>query len=100
VYDINIVLIGDLFLLGSNVTDSLLTTKFFIPSTRPELFPRPRLIEKLNEGLHRKLTLISAPAGFCKTTLVTVINQAALQGILKKNRNLNLELISVNKIYG
>jgi LuxR family maltose regulon positive regulatory protein len=32
---------------------------------------RPRLIEQLNEGLHRKLTLISAPAGFGKTTLVT-----------------------------
>lgn len=33
--------------------------------------PRPRLIEQLNKGPHRKLTLISAPAGFGKTTLVT-----------------------------
>jgi LuxR family maltose regulon positive regulatory protein len=49
---------------------SLLTTKFFIPSTRPELVLRPRLIEQLNGGLHRKMTLISAPAGFGKTTLV------------------------------
>jgi LuxR family maltose regulon positive regulatory protein len=32
---------------------------------------RPRLIERLNKGLHRKLTLISAPAGFGKTTLVS-----------------------------
>ena len=32
--------------------------------------PRPRLIERLDEGLRRKLTLISAPAGFGKTTLV------------------------------
>jgi LuxR family maltose regulon positive regulatory protein len=49
----------------------LLTTKFYIPPTRPELVPRPRLIERLNAGLHRKLTLISAPAGFGKTTLLS-----------------------------
>ena len=51
--------------------EQLLTTKLFIPATRPELVPRRHLIEKLGEGLHRKLTLISAPAGFGKTTLVT-----------------------------
>jgi len=49
----------------------LLSTKLFIPSARPVLVSRPRLIEQLNEGLHRKLTLISAPAGFGKTTLVS-----------------------------
>ena len=49
----------------------LLRTKFYIPPTRPEIVPRPRLLEHLNGGLHRKLTLISAPAGFGKTTLVT-----------------------------
>ena len=49
----------------------LLQTKLYIPPIRPELVPRPRLIERLNEGLHRKLTLISAPAGFGKTTLVS-----------------------------
>jgi LuxR family maltose regulon positive regulatory protein len=51
--------------------EQLLTTKLFIPSTGPEFIPRPRLIEQLNEGLHRKLTLVSAPAGFGKTTLVS-----------------------------
>ena len=50
---------------------SLLTTKLCIPPVRPELVPRPRLIERLNEGLHRKLTLVSAPAGFGKTTLLS-----------------------------
>jgi len=51
--------------------DQLLTTKTNIPSTRPDLVPRPRLVERLNGGLYRKITLISAPAGFGKTTLVT-----------------------------
>jgi LuxR family maltose regulon positive regulatory protein len=49
----------------------LLQTKLYIPPIRPELVSRPRLIERLNAGLHRKLTLVSAPAGFGKTTLVT-----------------------------
>jgi len=51
--------------------EQLLKTKLFIPSIRSELVSRPHLIEQLNEGLHRKLTLISAPAGFGKTTLVS-----------------------------
>lgn len=49
----------------------LLATKLYIPPVRSELAPRPRLIERLDAGLHRKLTLISAPAGSGKTTLVT-----------------------------
>ena len=51
----------------------LLTTKLFIPPPHPNLVQRPRLIERLNEGLRqgRKLTLVAAPAGFGKTTLVT-----------------------------
>lgn len=50
--------------------DQLLSTKLDIPSTRLELGPRPRLIEQLKDGLHRKLIFISVPAGFDKTTLV------------------------------
>ncbi len=49
----------------------LLTTKLYIPPVRPELVSRPRLTERLNAGLHRKLTLVSAPAGFGKTTLLS-----------------------------
>ena len=49
----------------------LLATKLYIPRLRPNVVIRPRLIERLNEGLHGKLTLISAPAGFGKTTLVS-----------------------------
>ena len=49
----------------------ILQTKLYIPPIRPELVSRPRLIERLNSGLHRKLTLVSAAAGFGKTTLVS-----------------------------
>lgn len=50
--------------------DQLLSTKLFIPNTRSNLVSRPRLIEQLNANLDRRLTLISAPAGFGKTTLI------------------------------
>ena len=55
------------------MSDSLLLTKLYLPSPRSNLVLRPRLVELLNEGLSagRKLTLISAPAGFGKTTLVS-----------------------------
>src|SRR6266571_8309124 len=49
----------------------ILATKLYIPPLRPNVVSRPRLLERLNEGLHGKLTLISAPAGFGKTTLVS-----------------------------
>jgi len=48
----------------------LLSTKLCIPPPRPVLVSRPRLIERLDAGAHGKLTLVSAPAGFGKTTLV------------------------------
>ena len=49
----------------------ILATKLYIPPLRPNVVIRPRLLEQLNEGLHHKLILISAPAGFGKTTLVS-----------------------------
>src|SRR5450631_2857259 len=49
----------------------ILATKLYIPPLRPNVVLRSRLIERLNEGLHRNLTLIAAPAGFGKTTLVS-----------------------------
>ena len=51
----------------------LLTTKLYIPPPRPALVPRPRLVERLNAGLDTacKLMLVSAPAGFGKTTLLS-----------------------------
>jgi LuxR family maltose regulon positive regulatory protein len=51
----------------------LLTAKLYVPPVRPDLVPRAHLFERLDEGLSlgRKLTLVSAPAGFGKTTLVS-----------------------------
>ncbi|MGH3147379.1 MAG: helix-turn-helix transcriptional regulator, partial [Rubrobacter sp.] len=49
----------------------ILTTKLYVPPSQPRAVLRPRLLERLNEGLHRRLTLISAPAGFGKTTLLS-----------------------------
>jgi LuxR family maltose regulon positive regulatory protein len=51
--------------------EPLITTKLNIPPLRSDLVPRPRLNDKLKEGLRGKLTLVSAPAGYGKTTLVT-----------------------------
>src|SRR4030043_252625 len=49
----------------------ILATKLYIPLPRPRVVQRSRVIEQLNEGLVGKLTLLSAPAGFGKTTLVS-----------------------------
>jgi LuxR family transcriptional regulator, maltose regulon positive regulatory protein len=49
----------------------ILATKLYIPPPPPKVVSRPRLVERLNEGVQRKLTLISAPAGFGKTTLLS-----------------------------
>ncbi len=50
---------------------SLLVTKLHIPRLRPGTVPRPRLVAWLDAGRERKLTLVSAPAGFGKTTLLS-----------------------------
>src|SRR5215203_4684705 len=52
--------------------DPLLLTKLSVPSARPSLVTRPRLSERLEQELGGKLTLISAPAGFGKTTLLSM----------------------------
>lgn len=49
----------------------IFATKLYIPPPRLQVVPRLRLDRQLNEGLLRKLTLISASAGFGKTTLVS-----------------------------
>jgi LuxR family transcriptional regulator, maltose regulon positive regulatory protein len=57
---------------GNLAANALLSTKLFIPQARhlQDVLPRPRLVERLKTELSGKLTLISAPAGFGKTTLL------------------------------
>ena len=80
----------------------ILATKLYIPLPRSKIVLRPRLIERLNDGLSGKLTLISASAGFGKTTLVSswiydlrldvadAVKTAKPKSIID-NRNSNLE---------
>lgn len=49
----------------------ILSTKLHIPSSLPTVVKRSRLMEQLDGGLNQKLTLISAPAGSGKTTVIT-----------------------------
>ena len=51
------------------IAPPLLKTKLHIPQQRPDIVPRSLLIKKLNERIQRKLTLITAPAGYGKTNL-------------------------------
>ncbi|KRE41096.1 hypothetical protein ASG74_14645 [Knoellia sp. Soil729] len=48
----------------------MVATKLYVPSVRPGLVTRDRLLGRLEDGASRRLTLVSAPAGFGKTTLV------------------------------
>jgi len=50
--------------------DALLATKLHVPRPRPDLVPRPRLAERLDEGLASGLMLVCAPAGYGKTVLL------------------------------
>ncbi len=49
----------------------LLATKLHLPPVRPNLVSRPRLVESLTQRLEHRLILLSAPAGFGKTTLLS-----------------------------
>jgi LuxR family maltose regulon positive regulatory protein len=56
--------------LAVEMGESLLLTKLFVPQVRARRVARPAQVARLNRGLAGKLTLVSAPAGFGKTTLI------------------------------
>ena len=61
------------------MSHTLVTTKLRVPRTRPSLVARPRLCQALDRDAGRRLTLVSAPAGFGKTTLLAEWLQARSQ---------------------
>jgi LuxR family maltose regulon positive regulatory protein len=71
---------ADLF--GGNLQEApLLDTKLHIPRMRPGTVPRARLVHMLDAALHCRLTIISAPPGFGKTTLVASWLACSASGI-------------------
>ncbi len=57
----------------------LLHTKFLVPRPRSDLLPRPRLVDWLDANADKRLTLVSAPAGYGKTTLLADFLNASSQ---------------------
>jgi len=68
----------------------LLTTKFHIPQPRPGTVIRTRLIKQVNDGVCNILTLISAPAGFGKATLLST-------WVKQPNRRPSVAWLSLNE---
>jgi LuxR family maltose regulon positive regulatory protein len=56
--------------VASSGQQVLLATKLHLPQPPPGFTPRPRLVDRLNEGLAGGLILVCAPAGFGKTALL------------------------------
>lgn len=56
--------------MDASLGEQLISTKFYLPPTRPGQVLRPRLVERLDAGLHCKLTLLAAPVGSGKSTLL------------------------------
>jgi LuxR family maltose regulon positive regulatory protein len=64
------------------MNESLITTKLLVPTTRADIVTRRHLIDVLHQSLSHKLTLVSAPAGFGKTTLIgDWINQQGVSAV-------------------
>jgi LuxR family maltose regulon positive regulatory protein len=57
--------------MQTGYNDPILSTKLYIPRAHPNRVPRPRLIERMNESMQRPVSLVCAPAGYGKTTLLS-----------------------------
>ena len=63
------------------VTHPLMATKLYVPKLRRGLVARPRLLERMGNGAEARLTLVSAPAGFGKTTVLAAwLHDASADG--------------------
>ena len=75
-------------LYNGPMSTPILATKLYAPPPLRKIVRRPRLIEQLNHGIHHKLILISAPAGFGKTTLISEwVNQKDEDGGMKDDES-------------
>ena len=63
------------------MTHPLIATKLYVPKLRRGLVARPRLLERMRNGAEARLTLVSAPAGFGKTTVLAAwLYEASAEG--------------------
>ncbi len=77
---------------GAKQTE-LVTTKLSIPLTSSVLVARPHLLHSLNEGMHKKLTLLCAPAGFGKTSLLA---EWSVQQCRQHEQSLSIAWVSLD----
>jgi hypothetical protein len=59
---------------------ALISTKLYFPPPRPELIVRSQLLKRLDEVVNHKLTLVCAPAGFGKTSLLSAWHASLAAG--------------------
>jgi LuxR family transcriptional regulator, maltose regulon positive regulatory protein len=88
----------------ANPSFVLLATKLYVPRPRSALVPRPRLLARLDAGLRGPLTMIAAPAGFGKTTLLADwlsklrIENEELRKVTNRNSFLNSQFSILNSV--
>lgn len=80
--------------------EQLVATKFFVPASSHALIPRPHLDRLIHEGMQRQLILVSAPAGFGKTTSVANWVRSLSQGTPENHENYRVAWVSLDDADG